>query len=176
MLILQKKEKVTNTLKDTKKDDVNHGMISCPNCNETMNIRCERCGFRCKCGWKADDRDELRTHIKYENLKEKNRYPTFIRSLSYTIDEVFTDVVYDPSEKIIIEVESIISEKGKEKILIDTENKIEESTIIEDEAEPTIITEEEKKLLDDLEKELRDKSEAKPESNITEKEKEKKKF
>jgi len=46
-------------------------MISCPNCNETMNIRCERCGFRCKCGWKADDRDELRTHIKYENLKEK---------------------------------------------------------------------------------------------------------
>jgi len=123
-LILQKKGK-PRTLKNTKNDDVEHGMITCPNCKS--NMRCEECNLICKCGWAAETRDGLRTHIKYENEKDKEkRYPRFIRSLSYTIVEVFTDIE-DSISNILNEKENeaepIITEKGKEKILI--EDKVE---------------------------------------------------
>jgi len=157
-------------------------MITCPNCKS--NMRCEECNLICKCGWAAETRDGLRTHIKYENEKDKEkRYPRFIRSLSYTIVEVFTDIE-DSISNILNEKENeaepIITEKGKEKILI--EDKVEpiitekgkEKIFIEDEndsVEP--ITKEEQNILFELEKALREKEifiEAEDELSIIENE------
>jgi len=61
-----------NTLIDTTNDDtVEHGMITCPNCKATE--RCEGCDLNCKCGWIAETRDGLRTHIYYDNKKDKEK-------------------------------------------------------------------------------------------------------
>jgi len=67
--ITEKATHVNSPIKETKKDDISHGMISCPNCKP--DLRCPECKLICKCGWgPADNRDILRNHIKYANKKE----------------------------------------------------------------------------------------------------------